>query len=449
MGIQKLTSCDGYLSLIQQTAAHDAEKRGRATLGDHDAGMGESPVRWVGRGLAALGEPTSRVLLTDLEKSLWRVEAGSTVTEDQMKNLFWLGLHPNAGKIAEYLISQGVGTAAAEAAIRLGRPYVIKDGPTTSTAGYDLTFSPVKSFSALWALAPIELSKILEQCQDRAVADTLESLQDNAAFARMGAQGVAQIDTDGFIAVQFTGRESNAGDPNLHTRIAVSNKVRAHGPDGFSRWLALDGRPLFKGAVAASEFYNTRLEAYAIELAGLVFEERPATERGKRPVREIAGMPTELCDVFSSRRLMITDRYTGLAEQFQADHGREPTTREGIALYQRATWETRPAKHEPRSPAEQCQQWQTRAIEHLGTHEALNEMLVNVWAPKHRDVPDVTDELVAEQARIVLDTVAKKRSSWQKTHIYAEAQRRVRAAGLATDRALADVITAAALSLSR
>ena len=149
---------------------------------------------------------------------------------------------------------------------------------TTSTAGYDMTFSPVKSFSVLWALAPIELKKILEDCHHRAVADTMEYLQDSAAFTRIGTNGVAQIDTDGFVAAQFTHRDSRAGDPDLHTHVAVSNKVRGRGPDGISRWLALDGRPLFKSNVAASEFYNTRLEANATELAGLAI---PTTSRNR------------------------------------------------------------------------------------------------------------------------------------------------------------------------
>jgi hypothetical protein len=105
MGIYKLTARDGYLYLIRQTAAHDAEKRGRATLGDYYTENGEASGRWVGRGLAAFGEPTTRALLTELETSLWRIEAGSQVTEDHMKALFGLGLHPNAGKIAEHLIS--------------------------------------------------------------------------------------------------------------------------------------------------------------------------------------------------------------------------------------------------------------------------------------------------------------------------------------------------------
>ena len=50
------------------------------------------------------------------------------------------------------------------------------------------------------------------------------------------------------------------------------------------------------------------------------------------------------------------------------------------------------------------------------------------------------------QAHIVVDTVSDARSSWQNTHIYAEAQRRVRAAGCATDASLAERITARALS---
>ncbi|WP_204903540.1 hypothetical protein [Mycobacterium riyadhense] len=73
--------------------------------------------------------------------------------------------------------------------------------------------------------------------------------------------------------------------------------------------------------------------------------------------------------------------------------------------------------------------WRTQAIAHLGSQHALSAMLVNARTPKRRHVPDVTDEWIAGQAGIVVDTVCETRSSWQHTHIYAEAQRRVRAAG--------------------
>ena len=514
MSIHKLTAGDGYVYLVRQTAAHDDENRGRTTLADYYGEKGESPGEWTGRGLDAFHTPAGRELTSDFETELWRVRRGSQVTEDQMRALFGLGLHPNAGRIAEHLILRGAGKGAATAAVNLGRPFLINDASTelqrrlaiafrdhnlswsrpwnapidealrarlrtaiardmfaseygrapsdereltgfiatqsrdqtTSTAGYDLTFSPVKSFSVLWALAPLELSKTLEQCHDRAVADTLEFLQDHAAFTRIGAQGVAQLDTEGFIAARFVHRDSRAGDPDLHTHIAVSNKVRAIGTDGVPRWLALDGRPLFKTTVAASEFYNTRLEAYATQLASVVFEERASAERGKRPVREIIGIPTDLCDMFSTRRALIRDRYTDLAKRFQSDHGREPTTIEAIALHQQATLETRVAKHEPRSLAEQRQQWRTQAIEHLGSQHALSSVLVGVHAQLPQQAVVVTPEWVAEQAHLVVDTVSASRSSWQFAHVYAEAQRRIRAVGMASDLALAEAITTAALS---
>jgi hypothetical protein len=60
----------------------------------------------------------------------------------------------------------------------------------------------------------------------------------------------------GLVATAFTHRDSRAGDPDLHTHVAVANKVQTlDGP-----WLSTDGRILFKATVAASETYNTALE---------------------------------------------------------------------------------------------------------------------------------------------------------------------------------------------
>ena len=61
---------------------------------------------------------------------------------------------------------------------------------TTAVAGYDLTFSPVKSVSALWAIAPLPVAEQIEAAHDAAVADVLEWLQDSAAFTRTGTNGV-------------------------------------------------------------------------------------------------------------------------------------------------------------------------------------------------------------------------------------------------------------------
>jgi TrwC relaxase len=67
---------------------------------------------------------------------------------------------------------------------------------------------------------------------------------------------------------------------------AVANKVQT--VDG--RWLSIDGRVLFKANVAASETYNTALEQHLRDALGVRFVERPDSDPGKRPIREIVGV---------------------------------------------------------------------------------------------------------------------------------------------------------------
>jgi hypothetical protein len=55
--------------------------------------------------------------------------------------------------------------------------------------------------------------------------------------------GVRQVDVTGLVATAFTHRDSRAGDPDLHTHVAVANKVQT---TLSGKWLAIDGRVLFK-----------------------------------------------------------------------------------------------------------------------------------------------------------------------------------------------------------
>src|SRR6185295_10580997 len=108
MGLHKLTAGDGYLYLIRQVAAGDATDRGRPSLADYYSSKGETPGRWMGRGLPALGQPISRDRSDPLVGQLWSVPDGSQVREDQMKALFGEGLHPNADQITRHLTGVGV-----------------------------------------------------------------------------------------------------------------------------------------------------------------------------------------------------------------------------------------------------------------------------------------------------------------------------------------------------
>ena len=318
---------------------------------------------------------------------------------------------------------------------------------TTAVAGYDVTFSPVKSVSAFWAVAPLDVAREIEECHDAAVADALASMEAHGAFTRSGAAGVAQVDTTGLIGTAFTHRDSRAGDPDLHTHVAISNKVATIDANGVQRWLALDGQPLHRVMVSISELYNTRLEAHLGQRLGLQFTEMTPPGRGKRPIREIIGVNAELNTRWSSRRQAIEARTAELSKQFQADHGREPTNVEAIALAQQATLQSREAKHEPRSLAEQRQTWRSEAIEVLGGQRELSRMIGQSLSISRRNaVAPATPQWVTDRARQAVATVAMTRSVWQRHHVLAEAQRIVRSAGHAADDTLAQRITAAALA---
>lgn len=304
---------------------------------------------------------------------------------------------------------------------------------TNAVAGYDLTFSPVKSVSTLWAISDPRTAAVIERCHQAAVKDALNFIETKALFTRRGANGVRQVDVRGLVATGFTHRDSRVGDPDLHTHVAVANKVQTL--DG--KWLAIDGRSLHKAVVSASETYNTALERHLADALGVRFEERPNEDARKRPVREIVGVDPDLNRRFSKRRINVEDRRKVLAAAFQATHGRPPTPVETIHLSQQATLETREAKHEPRSLTEQREAWNREAVEVLGTPQRVKQMMHGALNPtaaaRSLANPDVNAAWFAKTTDRIVATMEGGRSTWQYWHVYAEAQRQVRAANVPTN----------------
>lgn len=485
MGIHKITAGSGYTYLTNQTAAHDTTLVPGQELADYYSEKGEKPGQWMGRGLVGLSGP-------------FGLEAGEAVTEEHMLALFGEGRHPNADRIEAILIREGDSTKKVLAATKMGRKFSdapeeksafqvetakayqawLKDNgrsykdpvppqvraairtavgrstfedehgrapderelnthiarstrPNKQTvAGYDLTFSPVKSASVLWALGDRDVADAVADAHDAAVAATLEWLEGEVAYTRRGAQGVRHVKTNGLIAAAFVHRDSRAGEPDLHTHVAISNKVQdAH--DG--KWLALDGQVLYKATVAASERYNTALERELNRRLGVEFTAR-TTARGRRPVREIAGIPPEWIEHFSSRRAQIEARTGQLQAQFRADHGRPPTPKESLDLYQQATLETRAAKKEPRSEAEQRVAWKASmyALEG-GDIDRVEGRLSTLLQHGATRTNTLTGEQIRDLAGQVLATVSASRARFQVDHLMAETLRRVRAFDLVAD----------------
>ena len=137
---------------------------------------------------------------------------------------------------------------------------------------------------------------------------------------------------------------------------------------------------------------------------------------------------------WSTRRVLIKVRQGELAARFQRDHGRPPTPVEALQLAQQATLETRDAKHEPRSLAEQRTAWHAQAAETLGGPDAVQAMISKSLNPISITSPEVNAEWVAVTAGRVLAAVEERRSTWQSWHVRAEAQRQVRAVQVPTDK---------------
>src|SRR4249919_2398497 len=131
---------------------------------------------------------------------------------------------------------------------------------------------------------------------------------------------------------------------------------------------------------------------------GVRFAERPGTDPAKRPIREIVGVDPRLNQRWSTRRAHIEARGGELAIQFQLDHGRPPTPVEALHLAQQATLETRDAKHEPRSVAEQRFTWLNEAAAVLGGRGAVAAMVQTALTPAAETATIVDARWVAQTA---------------------------------------------------
>jgi conjugative relaxase-like TrwC/TraI family protein len=476
MTLHKLTAGDGYLYLMRHVAKADADPTHvsdvQTTPTTDAAGYytaeGNPPGVWLGAGARVLGV------------------AGMTVTEAQMRNLFGVGAHPDADRIqAEYLteharagmtdrqlreLARAAGkhaqlgrrfsefkplaplgdrvrerTAALED--ETGRPATAEEVARITSAesrraagavaGFDLVFTPVKSLALLWALDPrASVREAIRLAHEQAMTETLAFLEAHAAHTRTGADGVAQVDTAGLVAVAFTHYDSRAGDPNLHTHVAVSNKVQ--GVDGV--WRALDARGLHAMAVTASEHYNTRIQTHVADRLALAFEARQ-TERGRQPVVEVAGIPQPVLDHFSRRRAQLEAHYDQLLADYRTRHGRDPDFATSRALAEQANLATRAGKKPPRSLEEMRDAWRRDLLDTFGP-SALDAILAAVptAAPAERPGPDPDpaarlalvpgtsehDQLVAALTREVLTAVEERRSTWSLWNLRAEAERALR-----------------------
>ena len=209
--------------------------------------------------------------------------------------------------------------------------------------GWSLTFSTPKSLSLLWAFGDQRVADAVCSAHDRAVGETLNFLELEAARARRGHGGAILHDVDGLIGAAFRHRSSRAGDPQLHTHVIVANLVRST-QDG--RWSGLDSRGIYDLKTAAGAVYQSALRATLAPL-GLRWAVR-ADGLG-----EVADIDRRLLRAFSVQRRKIE------AEMKQTGHSSR-------AAAQIAAYRVRPPKDPALAAAEDDglrARWSTRLKE--------------------------------------------------------------------------------------
>jgi conjugative relaxase-like TrwC/TraI family protein len=355
---------------------------------DYFAGHGEELGRWMGRGAEALG-------------------LAGEVNPEQLSRLFGEGCHPGTSSaLGRPFASNGRGDSVSH-----GRKE--RQGGAEQVAGYALSFSPPKSVSLLWALADGAVSTEVRRAHDAAVAAALEFLQDHAAFTRRGHAGAVQADTDGFAAAAFTHRTSRAHDPQLHTHVLVSAKVRAS-TDG--AWLSLDGRELFEVQKAAGLIYKAGLRAELSARVGVRW-----TTVGADGAAEIAGVPTGLIEHFSKRRAQVEACAAQLIGQKEAALGRSLNATERAAAYQLAAYQSRAAKAKGTETTGQLRaRWRADAVGSghdpnewvggvFGRGMVTGRSLDAVYRASFQSVEDWTAE--------VIETIERGRSTWGRAQV--------------------------------
>jgi conjugative relaxase-like TrwC/TraI family protein len=129
--------------------------------------------------------------------------------------LQYAALEPFTDRVSARLTAIEEQTGRAPTAVEVSKVKHEESGRARhAVAGYDLVFTPVKSVSVLWGLHPDPAVRAaVRAAHERAVASAVGMLEEHAAFTRTGAGGIAQVDTNGLVAVAFDHYDSRAGEP--------------------------------------------------------------------------------------------------------------------------------------------------------------------------------------------------------------------------------------------
>jgi conjugative relaxase-like TrwC/TraI family protein len=429
VSMRVMSAGDGYKYLLKSVAAGDGERSLSTPLTRYYAEAGNPPGFWLGSGLTGF--------------STGNLAAGSQVSEQQLQLLVGMGRDPLSGaplgrayqqfdSVAERVeertrqLSPSLDPAYRAELVAQIAAEEKERGTRRAVAGFDYTFSVPKSVSAIWAVSDAGTQSLIADAHHAAVAELVALIEREVAATRVGATGpdgaVAQVDVQGVAATAFDHYDSRSHDPQLHTHVVISNKVKTV-QDG--KWRTLDGRPIHRAVVAISEMYNAVLADHLTRSLGLDWEAR-TRGRDRNPAWEITGVPENLIGEFSTRSRFIEQEKDRLIDAYVARHGRQPSPRTVLKLRAQATLATRPEK-DVRSLADLTVEWRRRATQLLGEDATTwaSALTSGKALPATVRADDVSLDVIAQIGQVVTSVMGEKRSTWTRWNLHAEASRQL------------------------
>ena len=281
---------------VRVTTIHPGASGGQAAANYYTRYLteaGEAPGQWV-------GEQAERLGVT------------GNVEGWQLAHLL-AGRHPVSGAVLGMAICD---RTDANGRVRLG------------VSGFDVTFSTPKGASVLglvygWA-------GVLDAHRS-AVAEVIGHVNRYGTTCRVGpAGGQVNVDTGGGVFAVFEQHTSRAGDPQLHTHVVLSNKVRR--PDG--KWGAIDGLYVKKQQQTLSGLYHRTFEAeLRARLPQLSLLERVnGVAELASPIAERDAGWLALLGQFSKRSDDVRAQFDAELAAFRVREGRDPSRYERAAM---------------------------------------------------------------------------------------------------------------------
>ena len=267
-----------------------------------------------------------------------------------------------------------------------------------SVKGYDVTFSPPKTFSVLASLAPDNsLRDQLWQAHREAVDATLAWMEKEIMVGRRGHAGRDGTVHQSVAVAQFDHETSRSDDPQIHTHCVVVGYGLGEDDKIGTLW----STPFWSGKAGREQIVSTLGEIYGAHLRqstanlDLPIRWQRRTQRG-RIGWEIAGITPKIHGEFSRRTTTIE---TKLAEMGLSDNATKATQK-------MVTMSTRQSKTE-RLARDLRPEWIARLEALRMTPEKLMERVRDEWKKRKNTSPAIATDAILDVLTAAAPTFTK------------------------------------------